>query len=169
MTIDLTYREQLDIPPDSFWNELCFSLEYQRRLFCEGLGFHSMEVLSNEGDLATGIKRRLRLVVPVSAPAPITKLFGSLVTIDEVGEFDPRTQCWSYRMVPSLFADRIDIRGRVRVVPKDGGVEQVSENSVTCRLFGLGGVIEPFVARSTEEGHADKAKFTRRYLAERQR
>ena len=166
MTIDLTHREHVDLSPEAFWRELVFSLEYQRRLYCEGLGFDSMEVLAHEGDPVRGLKRRLRFVKPLVAPAPITKLFGSHVTIDEIGEFDPRAQCWTYRMVPSILSDRIDIRGRVRVVPKGDAVEQISENSVTCRMFGLGSIIEPFVARSTEEGHADRTVFTRRYLAE---
>jgi hypothetical protein len=123
-------------------------------------------VLENSGSFEHGLKRRLRFSKPIDAPGAITKLFGSHVTIEEHSSFDAIAQCWTYRMVPSLMADRIDIRGRVRAEVNERGVEQISENSVTCRLFGLGSIIEPFVARSTEEGNADKARFTRRYIEE---
>ncbi|HEY6880816.1 MAG TPA: DUF2505 family protein [Polyangiales bacterium] len=166
MTQELSARQHFDVSVDTYWQELCFSLEYQRRMYCEALGCNEMVVLQNDGDREHGLKRRLRFIKPIDAPAAITKLFGTHVTIEEHSEFDPREQCWSYRMVPSIMADRIDIRGRVQAVAHEGGTEQRSVNTVTCRLFGLGGIIEPFVMRSTEEGQADKTRFTQRYIIE---
>jgi hypothetical protein len=165
--IELSHRQHFDVTLDTYWKELCLSLTYQERLYAEALGCNAMQVLLNEGDLETGVKRRLRFTKPIDAPAAITKLFGSFVTIEEHSSFDPREQVWNYRMVPSLFADRIDIRGRTRAVPSGSGVEQHSHNTVSAKLFGLGAIIEHFVARSTEEGHADKAAFTRRYIDEK--
>lgn len=165
--IELTHRQHFDVSLDTYWKELCLSLTYQERLYAEALGCNAMQVLLNEGDLSTGVKRRLRFTKPIDAPAAITKLFGSFVTIEEHSSFDPREQVWNYRMVPSLFGDRIDIRGRTRAVPSGTGVEQQSQNTVSAKLFGLGSIIEHFVARSTEEGHADKAAFTRRYIDEK--
>lgn len=167
MTIELTHRQHFDVSLETYWKELCLSLQYQERLYCEALGCLRMEVLENSGSYEQGVRRRLRFTKAIEAPAAITKLFGSHVTIEEHSEFDARAQRWSYRMVPSIMGDRIDIRGRVQAVPDDGGIEQRSDNTVTCRMFGLGGIIELFVARSTEEGNADKATFTRRYIDER--
>lgn len=167
MTIVLHYRQQFDVSPETYWRELCLSLAYQERVYNEALGCKHMQVLENTGSYETGVKRRLRFTKPIDAPAAINKLFGSAVTIEEHSEFDAVQKIWTYRMVPALMADRIDIRGRVALQHNAQGVEQVSENSVTCRLFGLGSIIEPFVARSTEEGNADKTRFTQRYIAER--
>lgn len=167
MTIALTHRQQFDVSLETYWRELCLSLVYQERLFCEALGCSAMQVLENVGSYEQGVRRRLRFTKAIAAPAAVTKLFGSHVTIEEHSEFDAAERCWSYRMVPSILGDRIDIRGRVRAEASGSGVVQVSENTVTCRLFGLGSIIEPFVARSTEEGNADKAQFTRRYILER--
>ena len=164
MSQEISHRQQFPVSPETYWRELCLNLEYQERLFSEALRCQSMQVLELTGDYERGMKRRLRFTQTIDAPAAITKLFGSLVTIEEQSEFDPREQCWSYRMVPSLMADRIDIRGRVRVVEKDGGVEQHSVNTVSCKMFGLGSIIEHFVARSTVQGNADKTAFTRRYI-----
>lgn len=168
MTIELENRLHLPVSQDTFWQALCLSLEYQERLYREALGCLNMQVLENTGSFEQGIKRRLRFEKPIDAPAAITKIFGAAVKIEEHSEFDARAQCWRYRMVPAIMADRIDIRGTIRIEANGSGVEQVSHNSVTCRMFGLGAIIEPFVARSTEEGHRDKTEFTRRYIAEKQ-
>jgi hypothetical protein len=165
--LEISHRQHFDVSLETYWRELCLSLVYQERLYAEALGCNAMQVLAHEGDFETGVKRRLRFTKPIDAPAAISKLFGSYVTIEEHSVFDPREQSWTYRMVPSLFADRIDIRGRVRAVPQGSGVEQQSDNTVTCKMFGLGAIIEHFVARSTEEGNNDKASFTRRYIDEK--
>lgn len=167
MTIALTHTQHFDVSEETYWRELCLSLEYQERLYREALGCIGMEVLEHTGDYESGMKRRLRFTKPIDAPAAIAKVFGKHVTIEEHSQFDPRERCWSYRMVPSLLGDRIDIRGRIRLTPSGRGVAQDSANDVTCRMFGFGGIVEHFVARSTEEGNADKASFTRRYIAER--
>lgn len=167
MTLQISHKQFFEVSLETYWKELCLDLGYQERLYREALGCSGMEVLEHRGDYEAGMKRRLRFTKPIDAPAAINKLFGSHVTIEEHSTFDPREQCWTYRMVPSMMGDRIDILGRVRAVPHGSGVEQRSDNTVTCRLFGLGGIIEHFVARSTEEGNADKATFTRRYIEEK--
>lgn len=166
MTQELSLRQQYDVSVDTYWDELCFSLDYQRRLYTEALGCTEMQVLKNEGDRVRGLQRHLRFIKPMDMPAPIAKFFGGYVTMDELSGFDPAEQCWSYRMVPSIMGDRIDIRGRVQVVAHAGGSEQRSVNTVTCRLFGLGAIIEPFAIRAAAEGHADRQRFTQRYIAE---
>jgi len=167
VTIALENRQHFPVSLDTYWRELCVSLEYTERLYREALGCTDMEVLVNDGDLETGLKRRLRFQKPIDAPVAITKIFGKSVSIEEHSEFDARARCWRYRMVPAIMGDRIDIRGLVHVVINDTGVEQQSQNTVTCRLFGLGAIIEHFVGKSTEEGQRDKTQFTQRYIAEK--
>lgn len=167
MTQELSLKQQYDVSVDTYWEELCFDLEYTRRLYAEALGCTEMTVLKNEGTRSTGIKRHLRFIKPMDMPAPIARIFGGHVTMEELGEFDPREQRWSYRMVPSIMGDRIDIRGRVQIFPHGSGTEQRSVNTVTCRMFGLGAIVEPFVMREAAKGHADRHRFTQRYIAEK--
>jgi hypothetical protein len=167
LTIETEDRQIFDLSLETYWRELCLSLEYQKRVYCEALGCISMDVVEHTGSFETGMRRKLRFQKPLDAPAAITKLFGSTVTIEEHSEFDPVEQRWSFRIVPALMADRIDIRGVVRARESQGKVEQLATNSVSVRLLGLGGIIEHFVAKSTKEGTADKTNFTRRYIAEK--
>ena len=166
MTTQLTNRQHFEISVETYWKQLCLSLAYQERLYTEALHCTRMEVLEDSGTFETGVRRRLRFIKPIEAPAAITRVVGSEVHIDQQSEFDARTQRWTYRLVPSVMRDRIDIRGVMHLEPSGTGIEQITVNTLSCRLFGLGGIIEPFMARSTEEGHTDAAKFTRRYIAE---
>lgn len=168
MTINLAYRHTFNVSPETYWRELCLSLEYQERLYREALGCPTMEVIEHVGNFETGMRRKLRFAKPIEAPAAITKIFGSTVAVEEHSEFDAKQQRWSYRIVPALMGDRIDILGTVEISPKgEGAVEQRSTNTLACRMFGLGGIIEHFLGKQTEEGSSDKNRFTERYIIEK--
>jgi hypothetical protein len=166
VTTELRNRQHFELSATTYWKELCLSLAYQERLYKEALHCTRMEVLEDAGSYETGVTRRLRFIKPINAPAAITKVVGSEVHIDQHSVFDPRSQRWTYRLVPSVMGDRIDIRGVMHIEQAGTGIEQITVNTLSCRMFGLGAIIEPFIARSTEEGHTDAAAFTRRYIAE---
>jgi hypothetical protein len=165
--IQSEYRWPFPVTAETYWRELCLSLEFQRRLYCEALGFIRMEVLEHEGSYESGMRRRLRFEKPLEMPFAIRKLIGDNVIIEEVSQFDPREQVWSMQMIPAVIGDRVEIRGAVRLDENAAGVEQISKNSVSCKMFGVGSIIEHFVAKSTVEGNTDKANFTRKYIAEK--
>ncbi|MET0342901.1 MAG: DUF2505 family protein [Polyangiales bacterium] len=168
MTIELTNRQRFEISGETYWKDLCLNLAYQEALYREALKCDRMEVLENSGSFDTGLVRRLRFIIPIQAPAAIHKVVGSEVHIEQHSEFDAQKRTWTYRIVPSMLKDRIDIRGVMHVEQREGAIEQVTLNTIGCRMFGLGGIIEPFVARSTEDGHKDAAAFTRRWIAQHQ-
>jgi hypothetical protein len=163
---ELERRCEFPVGEETYWRELCLSLAYQERLYREALGCIGMEVQMHEGNYEQGMRRRLRFHKPIDAPAAVTKVFGSTVTMTEESSFDARERVWTYRMIPSVMADRLEIRGSIRLAPGPQGVTQLSHNSVSCRLFGIGGIVEHFVGKSTVEGNEDKRRFTERYIAE---
>lgn len=167
MTVNLAYRHVFKVSPETYWRELCLNLDYQERMFREALGCPRMEVLELSGDYEHGMRRKLRFTKHIDAPAAISKMFGSAVTMEEHSEFDAKAQRWSYRMIPALMSERIDIRGTVEIAPHPDGVEQRATNTLACRIFGLGTIIEHFLNKSTEEGSRDKNDFTERYIVEK--
>jgi hypothetical protein len=167
VSIEHESREIFAVSPETYWRELCLSLEYQERLYREALKCTRMEVLEHTGGYEQGMRRKLRFTKPIDAPAAITKVYGSTVTVEEHSEFDAKAQRWTYRIVPSLMADRLDIGGSVEIKPRDGGIEQISLTRVGCRIFGIGSIVERFLMKSTEEGSADKNRFTRAYIEEK--
>jgi hypothetical protein len=167
VSIEHESREIFAVSPETYWRELCLSLEYQERLYREALKCTRMEVLEHTGGYEQGMRRKLRFTKPIDAPVAVTKVYGSTVTVEEHSEFDAKIQRWTYRIVPSLMADRLEIGGSVEIKPRDAGVEQISLTRVGCRIFGIGSIVERFLMKSTEEGSADKNRFTRGYIQEK--
>jgi len=167
MTIETCARETFPVDAETYWQKLCLNLDYQERLYREALGCTRMEVLELKGSYETGQTRRLRFEKPLDAPGPIRKLFGETVTLEEISSFDPKLGQWTFRMLPPLLGDKLDMRGVVSLEKAARGVEHVATHNVTCNVFGIGGLLERFIASQAVEGSADKARFTRRYIAEK--
>lgn len=159
--------EPFDVSPETYWRELCLSLTYQEHVYREALHCTRMEVLEHTGGYEQGMKRRLRFTRALEAPAAVIKMFGSMVQIEEHSEFDAKAQRWSYRIVPAIMGDRIDIRGSVTLAPRQGGVDQHGITTVGVRIFGLGSIVEHFVLKATEEGSSDKNRVTRKYILDK--
>jgi hypothetical protein len=167
VTIQNDVLQRYRISAETYWRELCLNLDFQERLYGEALNCTNMQVVELDGTYETGQRRTLRFQKRIDAPLAIRKLVGDTVTLEEVSEWNARDRTWSFRMVQAALSDRLDIRGVIRVEDHAEGVTQTSRNIVTCRIFGIGGLIEHFVAKSTKEASADKAAFARRYIEER--
>ncbi len=167
MTIKNDVTQRYRISADTYWRELCLNLDYQERLYRDALNCFGMQVVQLDGTYETGQKRKLRFQKRIDAPAAIRKLVGETVLLEEVSEWDPKARTWSFKMVQAALSDRLDIGGVIRVEEHAEGVTQLSHNIVTCRIFGIGGIVEHFVSKQSTEASADKAAFTRKYIEER--
>jgi hypothetical protein len=163
----ITVRDAFDVDADWYWRELFFSRPFMERMYKEALGARSVEFLSEDGDLAKGVARRLRFTIPSDAPGPVKKLFGESNVMEEDGRYDPATQRWSFRMKPDSMADKVEISGETRIEVKGPGrVERVCELNVAVKIFAIGGLVEQYIASSTEASWAKQTAFTRRYLSQ---
>jgi hypothetical protein len=167
VTIQTDFRQSFSVSSETYWRDLCLSLEYQERLYTEALGCTRMEVVELDGSIESGQKRRLRFQKKVEAPLAVRKLVGDTVSLEEVSEWNAAERRWSYRMIPAVIGDRVEIRGTLRLDEKQAGVEQISTCTVSCKIFGVGSVLEHFVAKSSHEANVNKAAFTRKYIADR--
>ena len=61
--------------PEAFWT-LYYDPEFTVRLHLDALGSTSAEVVSQVGDLATGLVRTLRYGQRPNMPGPVRKIFG---------------------------------------------------------------------------------------------
>lgn len=161
-----TIRDTFDIDASAFWRECFFNRTFLERMYKEALACESIDVLSETGDLSTGITRRLRFTQKVDAPAPVRKLFGETTTMEEEGTFDAASGRWRYRMIPGKMADKLSIEGTTWLEPGDGrSVSRVSEVDFAVRIFGVGGLVEKYIAKQTAESMERQTRFTRAYIA----
>lgn len=161
-------REPFSVSAETYWKELCLNLAFQERLYREALGCDTVKVIKNEGDFATGVRRHMRYTKKSDAPAAIQKIFGETMELEEMSEFNARDKRWTFRVVPAVMADRLDVSGDVTLEEAaDGTIVQVGRQTFACKIFGLGGLVEKFIAKSFEKGELDKARFTRAYIQEK--
>ncbi|MGK5732034.1 DUF2505 family protein [Streptomyces sp. URMC 124] len=99
-----------------------------------------------EGDLI----RKVTLIPPMNAPAPVRKLLGPGFSETEDSRYDRKRLTWTWRRTPSTMADKIKEEGQVRVEEAAGGGSLVvADTTIECKVFGVGGLME-----STAEKHS---------------
>jgi hypothetical protein len=163
----ITVRDAFDVDAERFWRDVFFSHAFQERMYREALGCERVDFLDESGDPASGVSRRVRFVQRVDAPAPVRKIFGETTTMEEDGRFDPKSKRWRFRMVPDRMADKMDITGETWLEERGPGkVERVCELNVGVRIFAVGGLVEQFIASSTEASYAKQTAFTRRFIGD---
>jgi Protein of unknown function (DUF2505) len=144
-----------DRTPEAFW-ALYFDPEFAVRLHLEALGSTSAEILSQEGDLSTGLVRTLRYGQRPPMPGPVRKLFGEEVSTTEVTSYDPATSRATFTMTPGTMADKTQIDGAIALdVEGDRTVERFTLEA-RVKIFGAGPVVERFI-ESQARAMQDKA------------
>jgi hypothetical protein len=163
----ITVRDAFDVDAERFWRDVFFSRTFLERMYKEALGADSVQILGEGGDAASGVTRRLRFSQKVDAPAPVRKLFGETTSMEEDGRFDPASRRWKFRMIPDKMADKIDITGETWLEEKGAGkIERVTELNVGVRIMVVGGLVESYIASSTETSYAKQTAFTRKFIGE---
>lgn len=163
MTTNFEIRQVIHTTAERFWELLHRSEAYSHYLYVESLGF-GYEPL--EVDHERGVMR-VRIVPRIPAPAPIMKLLGAGFSFVEEGELGADL-VYRFRIVPSSAADRISVRGEMRVLP-EGPATCVREMrfAIDVSIPGVGPIVEKFVERSTRQSYVESHRITNRYLEER--
>ncbi len=117
MKLSLTY--DWSCSPEAFW-ALYFDRHFAVQLHLESLGSTSAEILSQEGDLSSGLVRTLRYGQKPNMPGPVRKIFGDEVLTTEVSTFDPATSTTTFVMTPGTMADKTHIDGSIAFAVEDG-------------------------------------------------
>jgi hypothetical protein len=149
--------EYLVSEPALFWREVFFSQPVQEQLYRE-LGCLSARVERQTGSLDQGIDREFVFEQPMNAPGPLKKVFGDRQTIVERGTFDAARGEYHFQVIPEgALAKKVKMGGTVRVEPKgQGKIARIIELSCSVDLFGVGGLAEKYLTRSTTEIYAKR-------------
>jgi Protein of unknown function (DUF2505) len=163
-----TLRHTFEIGADAFWKDIFFDHAFVERIYKEALGCTSVAFLEDTGDTPSGRTRRLTFTQKMDAPAAVRKLFGETTTMEERGHFDPQAKRWRFTMIPDRMADKIRISGETWLEPAgDGKVERVMELEYAVSIFGVGGLVEKFMASETAASTTKQVEFIRAYLRDR--
>src|SRR6516165_2860497 len=145
-----------DCTPDAFW-ALYFDEDFAVRLHLEALGSTSAEIVSQEGDLATGLVRTLRYGQRPPMPGPVRKIFGEEVVTIEVSTYDPTT----FTMTPGTMADKTHIQGSIAFAVDGGRTVETFTLEARVKIFGAGPVVERFIEHQAREMQERSVVFMR--------
>lgn len=161
MKLTLTYG--WDCTPDKFW-ALYYDHEFTQRLYLEALGSTSAEIVSEEGDLESGLVRTLRYGQRPPMPGPVRKIFGEEVVTTEVSTFDPQTSTTTFVMTPGTMADKTRIHGSIELAVEGGNTVETFLLEAQVKIFGAGPIVERFIEHTAREMQEKSVDFMRAEL-----
>ena len=163
MKLSLEYAWDCD--PKTFW-ALYYDPEFVIRLHLEALGSTSAEVVSQEGDLTSGLVRTLRYGQRPAMPGPVRKIFGEEVVTTEVSTYDPATTTTTFTMTPGTMADKTQIDGRIAVTREGDRTLERFSLEARVKIFGAGPIVERFVEHQARDMQDKAVAFMRSELGD---
>jgi hypothetical protein len=161
MKLSLTYG--WDCAPGAFW-ALYYDPDFTLRLYLEALGSTSAEIVSQEGDLESGLVRTLRYGQRPPMPGPVRKIFGEEVLTTEVSTFDPATSTTTFVMTPGTMAEKTRIHGSIELAVEGGSTIETFSLEGQVKIFGAGPIVERFIDHTAREMQEKSVAFMRAEL-----
>ncbi len=160
---NLSVSHDYDCSANTFFFECMLNRAYNEELY-RSLGFPAFEWLELRDNGATRF-RKIR-VVPSSGqlPAVVQKIVGEGMAYIEEGTFDVATMRFDFRVVPTVLADKADIRGSIWCTARPGGVVRHARFDAQIKVFGIGSIIEEKMLENYKRSFDSAAAFTRGYL-----
>jgi hypothetical protein len=161
MKLSLSYT--WECAPETFW-ALYFDPDFVVRLHLEGLGSLSAEVISQEGDLASGLVRTLRYSQKPNAPGPVRKIFGEEIVTTEVSTFTPADSTATFTLTPGTMADKTQLSGAIALRTDGGQTIEQFDVEARVKIFGVGPIVERFIEHQAREIQQKSVAFMRQEL-----
>jgi hypothetical protein len=161
MKLSLSY--DWDCSPDAFW-ALYFDPDFVIRLHLEGLGSLSAEVISQEGDLTSGLVRTLRYSQRPNMPGPVRKIFGEEIVSTEVSTFTPANSTTTFTLAPGTMADKTKLSGSIALSASGDGSTEKFDLDARVKIFGVGPIVERFIEHQGREIQEKSVAFMRQEL-----
>ena len=161
-----TIKHRFAVSKKSFWEDVYFNGEYTQGLFLEGMNCESFEVLSESGSLDTKLERKIKSTPRVDMPKALKKVLGDAISYTESGLYDSSTGRYCFEVKTSALPDKIKISGIYWVEEVDENeVERICELTFEVKVFGVGKMIEQFIAKQYVDNQEKAATFTKAWLA----
>ena len=161
MKLQLSYS--WDCQPEAFW-ALYYDPEFTVRLHLDHLGSTSAKVVSQEGDVTSGLVRTLRYGQRPNMPGAVRKIFGEEVITTEVSTYDPTTTTTTFTMTPGTMADKTQIEGRIALASEGAGATETFLLDARVKIFGVGPIVERFIEAQARDMQDKAVEFMRSEL-----
>ena len=164
----VTLRHEFDCTEDTFWDEVVFGEEFNRRLYLDVLKFPGFKLLELR-DEGTKRHRRVHIDPPLgNVPAPVKKVVGERLSYIETGTFDRATMRYPFVITPSTMADKTKTSGELHTeVLGDKKIARIARIDVEVKVFMIGKLVEDKILGDLKLSYDAAATFTREFLKEK--
>jgi Protein of unknown function (DUF2505) len=155
-----TASHTIDCDIDTFWKVFWEDEAFSTKLYLEELGFKECELLER-----TDTFRRIRLVPKMNLPRPVVKVLGDRFGYEDHATLDRAKNELRWEMKPNTMADKLIMRGTIRVEPAgDNRCRRSDEVSIEAKMFGVGKLIESSTEGEVRSAWSTEAAFLNRYV-----
>ncbi|HMJ11370.1 MAG TPA: DUF2505 family protein [Polyangiaceae bacterium] len=163
-----TIEHTLNCNVDTFWDKIFLNKEFNDQLYKQVLRFPAFNEVSRE-ETGDEIRRVIEVTPDVGElPGPIRKVAGDNMSYAEEGAFDKKAKRYKLKIKPNALADKLFISGEMWAEPAgDGKIRRIFKADVTCKVFGIGGMIEKRIISDMQKSYETAAKFTNQYIVEK--
>ena len=162
---DVRIEHTFDCDEDTFWDKIFFAEQFNRRMYLEHLKFKRWEV-TDFRETDTLIHRTVHVVPTVGdLPGAIKSLIGDNLGYTEEGTFDKKLRRFRVKVVPSVLAEKLSVRGEIWLQPQGAErCKRIFDAQVSVNMFGVGGIIEKRLIADLQLSYNAGATFTTEYL-----
>jgi hypothetical protein len=161
-------EQEFAVPAARLWQVLLFDRAYQQQLYDHlRLKIESLEIEEEGAGEALKVRRQLRFLANRNPSGVIAKLLkgASMVKQDEV--FDQRAGTMRIKIELPVIGKRVEMTGEYTWEPTgNGGCRRRWLGSYQAKIPLVGGQIEAYLIKETEQSMAESYQFTARYLRE---
>ena len=162
---DVRIEHNFDCDENTFWDKIFFAEPFNRQMYLEHLKFKRWEVTDfRESD--TSIHRTVSVMPTVGdLPGAIKSLIGDNLGYTEEGTYDKKLRRFRVKVVPSVLADKLSVRGEIWLQPQGTDrCKRIFDAQVSVKIFGVGSIIEKRLIADLQLSYNAGAAFTTEYL-----
>jgi hypothetical protein len=145
--IQFTVPTDLLCTVDTFWARFLDSAAVVRTFL--SIGFTKYELLEVRDEPGRHF-RKVEARPPINVPAVVQKIIGPSFGYVEEASLDKTTKVWTWKVTPSVLADRSKISGTIHCEPLGADRCRVTfAATIDIKMIGLSGILESTGEKST--------------------
>lgn len=155
----VTFTHDIHCDEETFW-KIFLDPEFNERLYKDALQFPDWKQVSLD-ETDTKITRTTAGQPKLDdVPGPVAKIIGNGFRYTETGVLDKASKLWTWKLVPSMLADKVKQEGKMTIKPAgDGKVKRSVELFIEAKVFPISGMLESTTEKNMRAGWDKSAQF----------
>ena len=160
----VTFTHDIHCDEETFW-KIFLDPEFNERLYKDALQFPDWKQVSLDETDAKITRVTAGQPKLDDVPGPVAKIIGNGFRYTETGVLDKATKLWTWKLVPSMLADKVKQEGKMTIKPAgDGKVKRSVELFIEAKVFPISGMLESTTEKNMRAGWDKSAAFMNEWI-----